>query len=81
MKVLWIRLRNFRGVADRTVRFQETGVTIVEGGNEVGKTSLFDGLDLLLEKQDSSRDAKVRGAVPTHVDAGPEGGTTLRVRL
>jgi DNA repair exonuclease SbcCD ATPase subunit len=70
--VLRLRLRNFRGVADREVAFAEHGVTIVEGDNETGKSSLVEALDLLLDKFDSSQDRAVKAVCPTNVDAGPE---------
>lgn len=72
MRVLRIRLRNFRGVVDRAVAFRETGVTVVQGANEVGKTSLVDGLDLLLDKPDSSRDQRVLAVQPVDGAGGPE---------
>lgn len=72
MRLLRLRLRNFRGVQDRTVSFVQRGVTVVAGQNEVGKSSLVEALDLLLEKPDSSRDQSVRAVCPTHADAGPE---------
>ncbi len=71
MKILRLRLRDFKGVADREVTFAPDGVTIVEGPNEVGKTSLAEGLTLVLEHLDSSSRAEIRDAKPVHRDAGP----------
>ena len=65
-------LRNYRGVADCEVEFPAQGVTIVEGPNEVGKTSIPEGLDLVLEKMDSSRHRHVRSVKPVGRDVGPE---------
>jgi len=47
------------------------GVTIVEGPNEVGKTSLAEALTLALEQLDSSTRSEIRDAKPVHNDAGP----------
>lgn len=72
MRIHRIRLRDFRGVRDRAVSFEPSGVTIVEGANEAGKTSMAEALDLLLELPDSSKDKRVGAVKPVHADAGPE---------
>jgi len=46
-----IKLSNYRGVSQAEVMFPAQGVTIVEGDNEVGKTSLSEAIDLLLAEQ------------------------------
>lgn len=72
MKVLRLRLRNFRGVAEREVRFEPSGVTIVEGPNEAGKSSLLEALDLLLGELDSSTKQQVRSVKPVDLDVATE---------
>ncbi|MCD2188004.1 AAA family ATPase [Actinomycetospora soli] len=72
MRLLRIRLRDFRGVHDREVHLAESGVTVLEGENEVGKTSTVVALDLLIDFRDDSKAAPVRGAAPAGRDAGPE---------
>lgn len=72
MRLLRIRLTNFRGVHDREVQLAEQGVTVLEGDNEVGKTSTVSALDLLVDFRDSSTAAEVRAAAPAGRDAGPE---------
>ena len=72
MRLHRIRLRDFRGVHDREVTLAEHGVTVLQGDNEVGKTSTLVALDLLFDAADSSRRAEVRAAQPAGVDAGPE---------
>ena len=67
-----MRLCNYRGVADCEVEFPEQGVTIVEGPNEVGKTSIPEGLDLVLTRMDSSGHRQVKSAKPVGRDVGPE---------
>ncbi|MCY4665442.1 MAG: AAA family ATPase [Acidimicrobiaceae bacterium] len=72
MRLHRVRLRNFRGVADSEVEFSAEGVTVVEGPNEVGKTSIPEALDLLLEMLDSSSARKVKSVKPVGRDVGPE---------
>ena len=61
MKVHRIRLRDYKGVDDVEVEFALDGVTIIEGPNEVGKTSLAEALTLVLEQLDSSSRARYSG--------------------
>lgn len=77
MRLHRIRIRNFRGVADCEVRFPETGLTVVKGPNEAGKTSLAIALDLILWEADSSTKQKVKAVKPVHRDAGPEAEVEL----
>jgi DNA repair exonuclease SbcCD ATPase subunit len=67
-----LRLTNFRGVADRELTFPENGVVVVCGPNEVGKSSMPEALDLLLEHKDRSSKQKVMAVRPTHADVGAE---------
>jgi len=71
MRLVRLRLRNFMGVREREVTFASTGVTVVEGPNESGKTTLLAAFDLLLEAMDSSTSAKVRDAQSKNSGAGP----------
>ena len=71
MKLHRIRLRNYKGVDDAEVELALDGVTIIEGPNEVGKTSISEAWALLLEQLDSSTRSAVRDAGPVHSDAGP----------
>lgn len=72
MRLLRIRLRNFRGVEDREVCFERDGVTVVVGPNEVGKSSMAEALDLLFSQLDSTTKAEVKAVKPVDRDAGPE---------
>ena len=72
MKLHRIRLRNFRGVVDSEVEFAERGVTIVQGPNEVGKSSIPEALELAIEYPDSSKHSKVLSVKPEDRDEGPE---------
>lgn len=71
MRLHSIRLRNFRGITDATVEFS-AGVTIVEGPNEVGKSSIHEAITHLREDKASSKKASIKDLQPIGVDAGPE---------
>ncbi|MDQ1444574.1 MAG: hypothetical protein QOI20_1038 [Acidimicrobiaceae bacterium] len=72
MRITRIRLRNYRGIEAHEVRLPATGVTVVEGDNEVGKTSLAEALDLLFDYLDTSTNKAVKAVKPVHKDAGSE---------
>ena len=72
MRLHRVQLRNYRGVVKSDVSFSQNGVTIVEGPNEVGKTSISEGLQLAIDLPDSSRTAQVRAVQPVGRDEGPE---------
>jgi hypothetical protein len=74
-----IRLRNYRGVGDRVVEPDPAGVTVIEGPNEVGKSSLAEALDLVLENLDDTRKQAVRSVQPVDRDVGPEVEVDLEV--
>jgi chromosome segregation ATPase len=71
MRLHRVVLRDFRGVTEREVHFAESGITVVEGPNEVGKSSIVDALDMVLRLPDSSEARDVREAVPSGRDVGP----------
>ena len=72
MRLHRVQLRNYRGVVKSDVNFSQSGVTIVEGPNEVGKTAISEGLQLAIDLPDSSRSAQVRAVQPVGRDEGPE---------
>jgi hypothetical protein len=72
MRLHRVQLRNYRGVVKSNVNFSQSGVTIVEGPNEVGKTAISEGLQLAIDLPDSSRSAQVRAVQPVGRDEGPE---------
>ena len=75
MRLHRIALRNFRGVTHRDLAFEASGVTVVVGDNETGKSSLLEALDLLLTLPDDSKAGRLRAIqpagrdVPTEVEA------------
>jgi DNA repair exonuclease SbcCD ATPase subunit len=72
MRLLRLRLANYRGIDESEVQFGPNGLTIVEGPNETGKTSLSESIGLLFDYLDSSKHRSVDAVRPAHHDAGPE---------
>lgn len=72
MKLLRLRLTNYRGIGESIVQFRPNGLTIVEGPNEVGKTCLREAIGILFDYLDSSKHRCVEALKPVHLDAGPE---------
>jgi hypothetical protein len=72
MRINRIALRNYRGVTEAEVTFPAEGVTIIEGDNEVGKSSLTEALELILDVRDDSKKAQIKAVQPVDRDAGPE---------
>ena len=72
MRLHRVRLCNYRGVADCEVELPTQGITVIEGPNEVGKTSIPEGLDLVLTRMDSSGHRQVKSTQPVGRDVGPE---------
>ncbi|MEQ9408440.1 MAG: AAA family ATPase [Fuerstiella sp.] len=72
MKYRRLRITNYRGVDTAEIEFESQGVTLVQGPNEVGKTSLGQAIGLLFEYPDSSKHKAVIAVRPVHRDVGSE---------
>lgn len=72
MKLHRLVLTNYRGITHRELNFPDRGVVVVSGANEIGKTSMLEALDLLLEAKDRSSKKEVKQVKPTHADVGAE---------
>ena len=72
MRFIRLRVANYRGVTTTKVKFAPTGITLVQGPNEVGKTSLAEAIGLLFDFPDSSKHSAVEAIRPVHRDEGPE---------
>jgi hypothetical protein len=70
VRLLRLALRHYRGIEHTEVRFNQRGVTVIAGPNEVGKTSLAEAMDLLFDTPDSSSAQAVRAVQPVHRDEG-----------
>ena len=72
MKLHRLVLTNYRGITHREIEFPDHGVVVVCGANEIGKSSMIEALDLLLESKDRSTKKEVKQVKPTHADVGSE---------
>jgi len=72
MKFLRLRVANYRGVSAAEIEIARTGITLVKGPNEAGKTSLSEAIAILFEFPDSSKHRAVMAIKPVHRDEGPE---------
>src|SRR5215211_4090170 len=72
MKLHRLVLTNYRGVTHREIEFPDHGVVVVSGANEIGKSSMIEALDLLLEAKDRSTKKEVKHVKPIHADVGAE---------
>ncbi|MFV2064829.1 MAG: AAA family ATPase, partial [Chloroflexota bacterium] len=72
MRIHRIRLCNYRGIDEREVELAPIGVTVIEGPNEIGKSSIAESLNFLFEELDSTGKQAVKDTKPVGRDAGPE---------
>jgi len=72
MIFLRLRIANYRGIDSSEVKFGPRGITLIQGPNEIGKTSLGEAVGLLFEYPDNSRHGNVKAICPVHQDKGPE---------
>lgn len=72
MRLHRLALTNYRGITRREITFPDDGVVVVSGPNEVGKSSMIEALDLLLEVRDRSGRKDVKQVQPTNADVGAE---------
>ncbi len=69
MKITRLKLDNWRGVGSRELVFGG-GVTILEGPNEIGKSSTIEALRMLIGELDSSAKREVKAVQPAGQDVG-----------
>ena len=69
MRLLRLALENWRGIEACDVRFAD-GVTIVEGPNEAGKSTLVEALLTLVRELDSSKKQAIKAVMPVGRDVG-----------
>lgn len=72
MRFIRLKIANYRGVERCEVEFDSSGITIIEGPNEAGKTSLGESIDLLFAYPDNSKHKRVKDTFPVDRDEGPE---------
>ena len=72
MRVIRISIRNYRGVEASEVSIPSTGITLIEGPNEIGKSSLAEALDVLLDFPHDSTHRRLEAVRPVHRSVGTE---------
>lgn len=72
MRYARLRIANYRGVSEREAEFAGTGITLVRGPNEIGKTSLGEAVWILFGYPDSSKHGDLTAIRPVHRDEGTE---------
>src|SRR3954467_11439750 len=72
MKLHRLVLTNYRGITHREIEFPDRGVVVVSGANEIGKSSMIEALDLLINSKDRSNKKDVKQVKPTHADVGAD---------
>jgi len=71
MRIVRAKLSNYRGTDHREIEFGPR-VTVIEGPNEVGKSSIAEALDLLFRFKDSSKHSAVKATIPVDRDESPQ---------
>ena len=71
MRIHRSTLRNYRGTTERSVEFAD-GVTVVEGRNEAGKSTLVEALRHVRMHKASANRADIRATQPVGREVGPE---------
>jgi uncharacterized protein YhaN len=72
MRFIRLRLADYRGIEKLEVEFGARGLTVVEGPNEAGKTSLGESIGMLFDFPASSKSSAVKAIKPVTRDAGSE---------
>jgi len=72
MKFLRLRVANYRGITAAEVAFAPDGITLIQGPNEAGKTSLAEAIGLLFYYADSSKRHDIEAIKPVNRDEGSE---------
>lgn len=73
MKIHRLRLQHVKGVSDAEIELPDSGVVVIEGPNEVGKSTFLEGLDRLLDPKAKahSKAAPILALQPVGEDVGP----------
>ena len=80
MRIHSLLVKNFRALEHLEITaLPETGVIIIEGDNEAGKSTILDAIDLVLQERSTSKKKQVKACAPVGRDVGPE--VTLRATV
>lgn len=77
MRLIKATLTNYRGIEHSTVTFGE-GITVVEGPNEAGKSSIAEAIRILREEKSTAKSKRIWSLQPVGKDVGPEVELELR---
>mgnify|MGYP002041244852 FL=1 len=88
MRIHSLTIDNVRAIEHLEMRdLPETGVIVIHGRNEAGKSTILDALDAVLNERHTGGGKKVKALAPAGRDASPEvelhatvGRTTFTVR-
>ncbi|HAT1151590.1 AAA family ATPase [Corynebacterium striatum] len=73
MRLHSIEIHNVRGVEHlRVDELPETGVVVIHGENEAGKSTIVEAIDTVLTEKHSGASKKIKALKPVHRDASPE---------
>ncbi len=72
MRIHRLVLRNYRAIREYRLELPASGVVVIEGENEIGKSSIAEALWLVFEIPDSSDSERVRSIKPVDRDAATE---------
>ena len=70
MHIIRVKLQNYRDIEELELAFPDRGVIIVQGPNDVGKSSLAEAIRLVLEFKASSNHRSIQAIQPVGQDIG-----------
>ena len=80
MRIHRLELTNVRGIEHLVLDdLPETGVVVIHGENEAGKSTIVEALDVVLTEKHSGRSKRIRALQPVGKDVAPEVAAELSV--
>ena len=80
MRIHRLELTNVRGIEHLVLDdLPETGVVVIHGENEAGKSTIVEALDVVLTEKHSGRSKRIRALQPVGKDVAPEVTAELSV--
>lgn len=64
-----LTIENFKAIEREAIEFGDTGITLIEGRNESGKTSVFDAFRLLINTKSKSKPRALKESVRVGADS------------
>lgn len=72
MRIHSLEIANFRGIEHLELRdLPDTGVIVIHGDNEAGKSTILDAVDLVLRERSSAKKKEIKAVAPVGRDAAP----------